>query len=128
MEKGRGVIEADRQRLTQAIMQLAQNAVQHTDEGSKIEIGSQINGGTARFWVTDEGSGIPEAERERVFQRFARARGIFRSSDGAGLGLSIVKVIAEGHHGEVSLESEVGKGSTFIITIPVDQPYVEAQT
>lgn len=126
-EKGRGLIEADRQRLTQAMMQLAQNAVQHTGPGSKIEIGSRVSDGTARFWVTDQGTGIPAGEREQIFQRFARARGAFRSSDGAGLGLSIVKAIAEGHHGEVKLESELGKGSTFTISLPVDQPYVEGE-
>ncbi len=125
---GKGRIEADRQKLTQAMMQLAQNAVQHTRDGQPISIGSSVEGGAARFWVSDSGPGIPPAERERIFDRFARARGAFRSSEGAGLGLSIVKAIAEGHHGSVQLDTVVGKGSTFTLVLPVDQPHHDGAT
>jgi two-component system, OmpR family, sensor kinase len=119
---GAGLIEADRQRLTQAMMQLAQNAVQHTNEGDPIWIGSKVADGEARFWVRDAGPGISKEEQERIFQRFARARSQQRTSDGMGLGLAIVKAIAEGHNGRVRLLSVEGEGSTFTIIIPVDQP------
>jgi len=119
---GAGLIEADRQRLTQAMMQLAQNAVQHTNEGDPIWIGSKVADGEARLWVRDTGPGISKAEQERIFQRFARARSQHRTSDGMGLGLAIVKAIAEGHNGRVRLLSAEGEGSTFTIIIPVDQP------
>ncbi len=69
---GDGVVVADRQRLTQALMQLAQNAVDHTHEGVRISIGSRRQGGEARFWVRDEGPGIAPADQATVFDRFER--------------------------------------------------------
>ncbi|MGH2703012.1 MAG: ATP-binding protein [Actinomycetota bacterium] len=120
---GVGIIESDRQRLTQAVMQLAQNAVQHTNDGDRIWIGSRVTNGEARFWVRDTGPGISKGEQERIFNRFARAKSQSRASDGMGLGLAIVKAIAEGHNGRVRLLSAEGQGSTFTIIIPVDQPY-----
>ncbi len=72
---GRGVIVADRQRLTQALVQLAQNAVQHTGEGDAIILASSVADGRARFTVRDTGPGVPVQERERVFERFARGSG-----------------------------------------------------
>ncbi|HET6715094.1 MAG TPA: HAMP domain-containing sensor histidine kinase [Actinomycetota bacterium] len=117
----RGIVIADRQRLTQAVMQLAQNAVQHTVPGDAIEIGSRVLGGEAELWVRDTGEGIAPDEVDRIFDRFARG-GRRRASDGAGLGLSIVRAIAEAHHGRVGVESEPGRGSRFAIVVPVDQP------
>jgi signal transduction histidine kinase len=119
---GRGLIEADRQRITQAMMQLAQNAVQHTSDGDRIWIGSKVSDGEARFWVRDTGPGISKEEQERIFDRFARARFQARASEGMGLGLAIVKAIAEGHNGRVRLLSAEGEGTTVSIIIPVDQP------
>lgn len=117
----RGVIVADRQRVTQAMMQLAQNATQHTNEGDEIALGSSIQDGHARLWVRDAGRGIPSNEQGHIFDRFGRGtRG--RGEDGAGLGLSIVKAIAEAHHGSVEVESRPGHGSTFTMILPVDQP------
>jgi two-component system OmpR family sensor kinase len=116
-ETGRGIISADRQRLTQAMLQLAQNAVQHTSEADRIEIGSAIVGDTVRFWVRDTGPGIPPTEQQGIFDRFARGPGK-RASEGAGLGLSIVRAIAEAHGGRVAVESRPGAGATFTIEIP----------
>ncbi|CAN5569999.1 ATP-binding protein [soil metagenome] len=124
---GVGIIESDRQRLTQAVMQLAQNAVQHTNEGGQIWIGSRVANGEARFWVRDTGPGLSKEEQERIFNRFARGKAQPRASDGMGLGLAIVKAIAEGHNGRVRLLSGEGQGSTFTIIIPVDQPYSDAE-
>jgi DNA-binding response OmpR family regulator/HAMP domain-containing protein len=75
---GTGRITADRQRLTQAVMNLAANAAQHTAPGDPIALGSAMHNGGADFWVRDEGPGIPAADQERIFERFARA------GDGAG--------------------------------------------
>jgi len=102
-------------------MQLAQNAVQHTREGDEIEIGSRMSGAEAELWVRDTGDGIAPGEVERIFDRFARG-GRKRASDGAGLGLSIVRAIADAHHGHVAVTSELGEGSRFLILVPVDQP------
>ncbi|HEX2045802.1 MAG TPA: histidine kinase dimerization/phospho-acceptor domain-containing protein, partial [Gaiellaceae bacterium] len=72
--RGRGVIVADRQRLTQALMNLASNAVEHTVEGDRIAIGAATEGAWVRLWVADTGPGVPAADRERIFERFARGR------------------------------------------------------
>lgn len=114
---GVGIVLADQDRLTQAMMNLVENAVRHTDEGDKISIGTSLEGDEARLWVSDEGPGVDPADRERIFGRFARGRSQ-RSVEGAGLGLSIVQAIAEAHGGSVDLDSELGKGSTFVIVLP----------
>jgi signal transduction histidine kinase len=118
---GVGRIVADRQRLTQAIMQLAENAAQFTEDGDSIALGSQVFNGEARFWVTDSGPGLSQQDQEHIFERFRRGRGA-RRTEGAGLGLSIVKAIASAHHGRVELRSRPGEGATFTVVIPVDQP------
>ena len=119
---GRGLVVADRQRLTQALMQLAQNATEHTAPGAEIALGSAVAGGRATLWVRDSGPGIPPEDQDRIFQRFARTSGGRRGAAGAGLGLAIVRAIAEAHHGRVELQSRPGVGATFAVVIPVDQP------
>ncbi|MEX2406303.1 MAG: HAMP domain-containing sensor histidine kinase [Actinomycetota bacterium] len=114
-----GALVGDRQRLAQALIQLLQNAVDHTDADDDIALGSRIDDGRARFWVRDSGPGIPPEMRERIFDRFSRVSS--QRSDGAGLGLAIVRSIAEGHGGRVWVESEVGEGTTFTIEVPVNQ-------
>jgi signal transduction histidine kinase len=121
---GRGVIVADSQRVTQAILQLAQNAVWHGGANGSVALGSEVANGEARFWIKDDGPGIPSADRERIFSRFYRGVG-GRRTEGAGLGLAIVRAIAEAHHGRIEIESEAGRGSEFSIVIPVDQPPTE---
>ena len=112
-------VVGDRQRLTQAAMNLASNAVQHTVPGDRITIGATVEGAAARLWVADSGPGIPRTDQERLFERFARGGGP-RRSDGAGLGLAIVRAIAEAHGGAVELESTPGHGATFTVVIPLD--------
>jgi len=117
-------IVADRQRVTQALTQLAQNAVEHTEEGDEIGLGVYVGEGQARFWVRDTGPGIPFEEQAYVFERFYRAGGE-RRSDGAGLGLSIVQAIVRAHGGRLDLSSVPGSGATFTIVLPapsVDDP------
>jgi two-component system, OmpR family, sensor kinase len=119
---GKGVIVADRQRLTQAVMQLAENAAHHTEDGDEIAIGSQIADGVARIWVRDSGPGIRVEDQDKIFRRFERADARRTSSEGAGLGLAIARTIAEAHRGTLDLDSRPGAGATFTITVPVDQP------
>lgn len=122
---GKGWVEADQQRITQAVIQLAQNARQHTQEGDLIEIGSAVTDGLARFWVTDPGPGIAPEDQSRIFERFQQARRGRLRAEGSGLGLAIVDAIARAHHGRVELESALGRGSTFRLVIPLDQPEEE---
>jgi two-component system, OmpR family, sensor kinase len=115
--RAEGAVVADRQRLTQAVMQLAENAVRHTAPGDEIGLGSAISDREARLWVRDTGSGVPADEQDRVFTRFARGRGMPRG-ESSGLGLSIVKAIAEAHGGRVELDSVADAGATFTIVVP----------
>jgi signal transduction histidine kinase len=124
-EVGRGIIVADSQRLTQAIVQLAQNAVEHTGDGDEIALGSAVSPGVARFWVRDAGSGVAPADRERIFARFERGDHENGSGSGAGLGLAIVTAIAEAHGGRAELGGSACRGATFSITVPIDHPEVE---
>ena len=117
---GRGIIVADRQRLTQALVQLAQNAVQHTGEGAEIGLGSAVSPGEARFWVRDTGPGVRPEDRRRIFERFER--GSNADGEGAGLGLAIVSAIARAHGGRAELNGSATAGATVSITVPTDQP------
>jgi signal transduction histidine kinase len=121
-EVGKGSVVADRERVTQALLQLAQNASQYTKEGDVIALGSRIADGEARFWVRDTGPGIDARDRGRIFRRFERGRNGRERAGGAGLGLAIVHAIARAHHGSIELDSEPGAGSTFRLVIPIDQP------
>ena len=114
-----GKIRVDRQRMTEAVMNLAQNAVQHTEIGTVISIGSSLDHKMLRLWVRDMGSGIAPEDQPRIFERFARAARSRRKSEGSGLGLAIVKAIVEAHHGEILLSSQPGNGAVFTIVIPV---------
>jgi signal transduction histidine kinase len=113
-----GRASIDDQRMMQAVLQLAQNAVAQTSEGQTIAIGSELERGEARFWVRDTGPGISDADRERIFERFYRGGSRRSDADGAGLGLSIVSAIAAAHGGRVEVESKVGEGALFRIVVP----------
>ena len=116
------MLVADRQRLTQAVMGLAQNAVQHTADGDTIWLGSEADDREVRLWVRDDGPGVGPDDQERIFARFARASASRRRSEGAGLGLAIVRAIAEAHGGRAGVSSRPGAGATFTVTIPLEGP------
>ena len=109
---------ADDQRLTQAWLQLAANAVKFSVDGSTIHVGSRVVGHEARLWVSDEGRGISAEDLERIFDRFGQVSP--GDLPGAGLGLAIVSAIAHAHGGTVRCDSTVGEGSTFTMTIPLE--------
>jgi signal transduction histidine kinase len=113
-----GTVLADRHRLTEAVMNLAHNALQHTHPDDTIAIGTALTNDEALIWVRDTGTGIPLSEQERIFDRFTRGREASRRYRGGGLGLANVKAIAEAHGGRVELESRLNEGSTFTIIIP----------
>jgi two-component system, OmpR family, sensor kinase len=116
-----GALLADRQRLTEAVMNLAHNAVSHTVEDDTIAIGTSLTEDEARLWVRDTGSGISVADQARIFNRFTRGRDAHLRYRGGGLGLAIVRAIADAHGGRVELESRLGQGSTFTIVLPREQ-------
>jgi signal transduction histidine kinase len=118
VERAPVVAIVDQQRLTQAMMNLSRNAVEHTPDGTVVSLGSRVEGDAVLLWVEDNGPGIaPDAQR-RIFERFAR--GASRHTEGAGLGLAIAKVIAEAHGGAIRLSSRPGEGARFTLELPLD--------
>ncbi|WP_419994243.1 sensor histidine kinase [Streptomyces boninensis] len=116
-------VRIDPQRITQAMVQLAQNAVQHTAPTQRIEIGSRLRPDAIELYVADHGPGVQPQDAAVIFDRFRRgtARRGARGG-GAGLGLAIVKAIAEAHHGHVDLTPTEGGGATFTLVLPEDRP------
>ncbi|CAM2965638.1 ATP-binding protein [Paenibacillus sediminis] len=120
-------IEADEDRIRQIFVNLLSNAINYTQEGGQVKVTAQsINEGQenekVRFTVSDTGIGIPKKDLPRIFERFYRVdKARSRNSGGTGLGLSIVKHLVEMHHGTISVESELGIGTTFIIELPLVQ-------
>jgi two-component system, OmpR family, sensor kinase len=115
-----GMLFADRHRLTEAVMNLAHNAVQHTHPDDTIAIGTTVSEREVLIWVRDEGEGVAPADQSRIFDRFVRGGDSVSRYRGGGLGLAIVRTIAEAHGGRVLLDSRLGEGSTFTIVIPPD--------
>ncbi|MBA3457151.1 MAG: HAMP domain-containing histidine kinase [Deltaproteobacteria bacterium] len=110
-------ILGDQPRLVQVLNNLLDNALKFVGPHGTVTLGFEVVGGFVRFFVTDTGPGIPEAEQGLVFERYwhtERTR-----SGGSGLGLYISKRIVEAHGGQISVASEVGKGCTFVFTVPV---------
>lgn len=124
--KGLSPILVDRQRLTQAVMNLVQNAIRHTPESGTITLGSAVKQDYAYLWVRDTGEGIAPEDRSRIFERFAHATKKNVTFEGHGLGLSIVQAIAQAHGGWVEVNSRLGDGSTFTLVLPLTPPDVAA--
>ncbi len=114
---GETIATMDEQRITQAVLQLADNAVKHTGEGDEIAIGSSVHGGSVQLWVRDTGDGVPDADREHIFERFGRST-VPEGDEGFGLGLSIVRAITEAHGGTVEAQDARPQGARFVITLP----------
>jgi two-component system sensor histidine kinase BaeS len=114
------VIHADRIRLEQALQNLAANALRHTPPGGAVRLSAERADGTIVMRVRDTGEGIAPEHLPHVFDRFYKADESRRESEGSGsgLGLSIVKAIVERHGGRVAVDSTVGEGTVFEITLP----------
>jgi len=109
-------VESDRDKLFEIVDNLVQNAVKFTTEGS-IRIGYDLmDDNFVHIWVSDTGRGIAAADQERIFDRFVK---LDEYIPGTGLGLSVAKSHVQNLGGEMGLESEVGKGSTFWVNIPL---------
>jgi signal transduction histidine kinase len=114
-----GSITADLDQLMLALDALVENAVQHTRDGDVIGISSRAAGERIELRIRDSGTGIPAYARERVFDRFYRIdRSRNRRLGGSGLGLSIVRAVANAHGGDVRAEASPGGGAEFVVTLP----------
>lgn len=110
---------ADPPRIQQVMANLISNAVKFSPEGSEVVVGARRTDDSVEFQITDQGVGIPREEQNRVFTRFHRASNAHVSdSPGAGLGLYISKAIVEAHGGKMGFHSELGRGSTFVFSLP----------
>lgn len=121
----RGIwVRGDAQILIEAVGNLIANAIVYSPRGSRVGVGVRAEDGVVEIAVSDQGIGIAEADRERIFERFYRAdEARSRRTGGTGLGLSIVKHATQRHGGEVRLWSRPGRGSTFTIRLPrIDAP------
>ena len=124
-DPGTLAILGDRDRLVQALLNLASNAVQHTASGDLIAVGVAADPGaaTVRLWVRDTGPGLDVAALDQLFtRRYRGAASRTQRVEGMGIGLSIVDAIARGHGGRASADNEPGGGARFTIELPVDPP------
>jgi signal transduction histidine kinase len=114
------VVLGDRERLAAALDALLDNAVAHSADGAGVEVSARLAGDTVVLAVADSGAGIPAADLDRIFERFARVdAGRNRKDGGFGLGLAIVQAIAAAHSGSVQVRSSVGQGSVFELVLPL---------
>lgn len=112
-------VQGDAQILIEAVSNLIANAIVYSPRGSRVGVGVRVDEGVVEISVADQGIGIDEADRERIFERFYRAdEARSRRTGGTGLGLSIVKHATQRHGGEVRLWSRPGRGSTFTMRLP----------
>jgi two-component system, OmpR family, phosphate regulon sensor histidine kinase PhoR len=110
---------ADREALSEAVLNLLNNAYKYTGPEKRIEVRATRNGPSVFLSVVDDGPGIAPREQKRVFDKFYRAPDpLSRNIEGTGLGLAMVKHIVSAHGGKVSVQSELGKGTTFTIALP----------
>jgi two-component system sensor histidine kinase SenX3 len=124
----RAEVFGDEQLLVTAVHNLISNAVQYSPDGSRVGIGVTAENGVVEIAVTDQGVGIPDDERDRVFERFFRVDAArSRNTGGSGLGLSIVKHVVQNHGGDVRVWSQQGRGSTFTIRLPEASHEIAAQ-
>jgi signal transduction histidine kinase len=123
------MVEADAEGVTRCLMNFVDNAVKYSRDRRFIEVRARVrppgeNGdhGEARLAVTDHGIGLSAHDRNRIFEKFFRVeQGLVHDVKGSGLGLSLVRHIAEAHGGRVEVESSPGQGSTFTLVIPARQ-------
>ena len=113
-------VNCDRYLIEQSIVNLIDNAIRYSDEGGKVELSCSSGDGNIYIDVQDFGMGIAERQLGKIFERFYRVdRARSRELGGTGLGLSIVKHIAQAHHGNITVDSKVGQGSSFRLSLPI---------
>ncbi len=123
------VVNGDRLVLRQALVNVVDNAIKYSPQGSRIRIAVSGDEATGRVDVIDQGPGIPPAHRDRIFERFYRIdKGRSREQGGAGLGLSLAQWAVTAHGGRIDVESQDGGGSIFRISLPREQPSFPAQS
>jgi two-component system, NtrC family, sensor histidine kinase KinB len=103
--------------IERVLINLLENAIKFSRGGSEVAIGARAAAGTVEFWVQDQGPGIPAAEQQRIFEKFARLSS-GEASEGLGLGLAFCQMAVQAHQGTIRVESSEGQGSRFIVALP----------
>ncbi len=116
------LITADEKKIERVLTNLISNAIKYTPKEGSVEVVVTANGRYALVEIADSGYGIPEDELPYIFDRYSRVKGHQNLAIGTGLGLTIVKNLVEAHLGFISVDSEVDKGSTFAVRLPLNQP------
>lgn len=116
--KGSHEMIADQEKISRIVFNLLSNALKYTPAGGEIFVSLKDEGANLRLDVKDTGKGISQDEADKIFERFFQAKG---AASGTGIGLALVKSFVELHRGEARVESELGKGSDFIVVIPREQ-------
>ena len=111
-------VVADKEKIARVVFNLLSNALKYTPAGGDIFVSLKDEGEKLRLDIRDTGKGIEKEEADKIFERFFQAKG---AASGTGIGLALVKSFVELHHGQVWVESELGKGSDFIVEIPREQ-------
>lgn len=111
-------VNGDEERITEAFLNIIENAVNYNKQGGLVEVSAEKRGSNANISVSDTGIGIREDDLDKIFKRFCRVDTSYKS-EGSGLGLSITRTIIETHGGNIKVESREGKGSCFYITLPL---------
>jgi two-component system sensor histidine kinase SenX3 len=120
---GSGLVRGSRQDLYLLVRNLLDNAIRYSAEGGQVLVDVRSEEAETVLRVRDTGIGIPSRDLSRIFERFYRVdRARSRETGGTGLGLAIVKHVVENHGGRTSVESELGRGTTFVVTLPADGP------
>ncbi len=115
-------VSADRNRLTQILINLIDNAIRFTPEGGDAKVSVEASGDQVSIEVSDNGIGISSGDLPHIFERFYRGeKSRSRETGGTGIGLAVVKELVKAHCGEINVESTEGKGSRFIFSIPISQ-------
>ena len=113
------IVACDPDKIERIILNLLSNAIKFTQPGGNILVAVYDRGEKIKISVKDNGIGIPRDKQKSIFNRFEQVdKSLTRQYEGSGIGLSIVKVLVEKHNGKITLNSELGKGSEFIIEIP----------
>src|SRR5712671_3664424 len=114
-----GLISGDERKVKQVLLNLLSNALKFTPEGGQIDVAARLHADRAEVSVTDTGVGIAPGDQEAVFEEFRQVGATDKKAEGTGLGLALSRRFIELHGGQISVQSEIGHGSTFTFTLPV---------
>jgi signal transduction histidine kinase len=124
------IIAIDEEKFERIILNILSNAIKFTDNGGKIsvELNVDVDNNSMKIKVSDTGIGIPKDKQQLIFERFGQVNSnLSRRAEGTGIGLSLVKLLVNILDGTIDVESDVGVGSTFIITLPIKEEVIEKE-